>query len=497
METLNNNTNKGIWANIMIEETANFTFYKINLKCPTDSFFKLNVFEYDKLLKKNEGFLKKKFMSATSMLVKVENGSKAENQLKDMNRFCIRGVEAEVEIKEVSSLNSSQGTIFGPELNATKSADIIAVNDQIKGIERITKWDSLLMKRVNTDRYKVTFNTRTIPEKITIGFLKFGVRQYYPRPKGCLACLSYNHMLNGCPQKDGFVALCRKCGKDAGLDQEESKKQKKRVLKPHVCQNPPVCPNCPDGQNEHGSTSPECQARMKESEIIKMKIDHNLSYGEARKRVNDHLHNPNQFRGPAQTIREQVEALWRAKETELQLKLDIEDIKTVTENIRKLIEEKKQAILNLEREKEELKRITEEEKEEYNQQDGGSHNEDSFMDIGSVINDVRANNPVIDLTKQQPTMSKQTKAKTTLSPSTSTIPSRKSPKNKQLKYKELEILLDKTKAKELTQANLVQIMTSLTPQERQRIKNLRETSKRQQKTLFFMADDDFLYSQWK
>lgn len=483
-------TSGQMWSDMMMEETGDFKFYRINLKGSTDSFYKQNVFLYDKIFANSDGFLEKKFMSATSMLVKVTNGSRAESQLKNMNRISISGVEAEVEVKEVASLNSSQGTIFAPELNATSPAEIIAMNEHIREIERMTRWDPVLMKRVNTDRYKITFNARNIPEKVNLGFLRFSVRQYYPLPRGCLACLKYDHMFRSCPQKD-VAALCRKCGINAGLDQVESKKQDKRVLKSHKCQEPPKCPNCPDGQNGHGSTSPECQARKKESEIIKLKIDHNLSYGEARKRVND----PS-FRSTGQTftqvmsgtaIREQVEALWSAKERELSISLDIEDIEEVTENIRKLIEKRKQAILTLNRQKEELRQIT----KGYRQPE----DEEYMMDIESVI-EIHANNtqtgcPVVDLT-EQPGMSKQT----TTSSKTKPKPPKKN-QNKPLKYKELEILKDPTKTKEVTQANMVTIYASLTPLERQKIKNLREISRREQKTLVFLADDEFLYSQWK
>lgn len=112
------------------------------------------------------------------------------------------------------------------------------------------------------------------------------MRTYYDAPRGCLACLSYAHLFRNCPKKE-TVALCRKCGLNAGLNEEESKQLEKRVLRDHVCQVPPECPNCPIGRNAHRPTETICPARQREVEVIRIKTDHCLSYREARARVSD------------------------------------------------------------------------------------------------------------------------------------------------------------------------------------------------------------------
>lgn len=95
---------------------------------------------YDKWFPRSEGFLEKRFLSATSMLMKVANRSGAAaylNELKTLKKIMIdydEDVEVDVEVNEVASLNSSQGTIFAPELKATSTEKISA------------------MKRVDTDR---------------------------------------------------------------------------------------------------------------------------------------------------------------------------------------------------------------------------------------------------------------------------------------------------------------------------------------------------------
>lgn len=81
------------------------------------------------------------------------------------------------------------------------------------------------------------------------------------------------------------MAVCRKCGVNAGLDKVESERQNKRVMKLHTCSEHPTCPNCPDNPN-HRPTSNECQRRRKEVEIIRIKTDHQLTYAEAKARVN-------------------------------------------------------------------------------------------------------------------------------------------------------------------------------------------------------------------
>lgn len=512
------NNNGQSWSEIMIEETGDFKFHKINLKDKNASFYDQNVFKYDQLLPRSMGFLEKKFMSNTSLMIKVTNGSVAETRIAGWKTMDINGRQVEVEVKEVTGLNSSEGTIYAPELNATSSTEIIQMSDQIRNIERMTRWDPVLLKRVDTDRYKITFNSRKIPEKLNLGFLRFGVRQFYPLPRGCLVCLRYDHMFRNCPQKD-VMSLCRKCGLDVGLDQAESKRLDKRVLRAHTCQVPPRCPNCPQGENEHGSTSPTCQARKKESEIIRMKIDHNLSYGEARKRVND----PS-FRSSGQsfattfastmtvpTPRQPSEEVLRLREQELTLKLDIADIEELTQSIRDLTEKKRLALMTLEREKEKLKRISEGYRQaEEEEMITGAENflEFSYERMNSLTNQPMTEPSAIeiDLEEMDTDMTKNTKGLETLESEThkskmqatsSKSKTNKAPTKKPLKYKELETPRDSSRIKEVTQTEMVAIYAQLTPAERQKVKNIRDTSRKEQKTLYFLQDGEYLYSQWK
>lgn len=53
-------------------------------------------------------------------------------------------------------------------------------------IKRLTRYDSRNSKRIETDRSKITFNSTTIPKKVTISFFKFPVRQFYPLLFGVL-----------------------------------------------------------------------------------------------------------------------------------------------------------------------------------------------------------------------------------------------------------------------------------------------------------------------
>lgn len=473
-----NNTNGQQWSEIMMEETGEFTFYKVNLTDSKGSYYDRSMLMYNRFFPKDDGFLQTKFLSPTSMMMKVANDSLAMSDLKETMKSKKMYLDFDsnmlinVEVSEVASLNSSQGTIFAPELNSTSTQEIIDSNEQIREIERLTRWDQTTMKRVNTDRYKITFKSRTIPERVNIGFLRFGVRQFYPLPRGCLACLRYDHLLKYCPQKEKS-SLCRKCGLDAGLNLEESTKTGKRVQKMHKCQEPPQCPNCPQGQNEHGSASPDCPARKKEAMIIKLKIDQNLTYGEAKRRIND----PS-FRNPGQSFTSTFANVQGPSAEIVDLRNEIER----QEREKKEIMELRKKLAQIIREKEEEKKKYLKELEYLKQMEIDM---EATKSLGH-LSDVSMESEELARTLTNPTTSTSSKPK-----------QKKPPAKKPLKYKELDFPKDPKKTKEVTQAEMVVINATLNPADRQRIKNLRDLSKKEKKTLIFLQDDEFLYSQWK
>lgn len=265
----------------------NIKFYKMSPVNENQPLPHYNKYAVSKLLPtEGQGLVEIKPFSKTSFLLKLRVNSQAEQHITGMKVLPIGATLVPVTVSELEEMNTSKGTIYAPDLSGTPLEEVIQESPQITHIEQLTKWNATKQVRETIPAYKITFNSRRIPETVNIGYSRYYTRQYYDAPRGCLACLSYEHLFRSCPVKEK-IALCRKCGLNAGLDQEESQRQNKRILRKHDCQDPPICPLCPAGENEHRPTAAICPFRRKEVEIIRLKTDQQLSYSQAKARVTD------------------------------------------------------------------------------------------------------------------------------------------------------------------------------------------------------------------
>lgn len=213
-------------------------------------------------------------------MLKVRVASKAEQSLLLLKTLVSKRRQMEVTVTEVVKLNQSEGVIVAPDLEGNDLELIKEECEEICDITRMTKFVVERNRREYTHTYKVLFPSRKVPETLTIGYRRFKVRCFLPAPRSCFACLSYNHILKDCPVKDK-VTLCRHCGLNAGSTVQDGK----RVLNSHTCQRQPKCPNCRPPDNEHSPMSTLCPARTVEKEVVKVKVENDVSYREARSRV--------------------------------------------------------------------------------------------------------------------------------------------------------------------------------------------------------------------
>lgn len=233
-----------------------------------------------------DGYISYTRAANKAYLIKVRPDSTAETQLKTTTSVKTKRRTLDVIVTEAEALNTSTGKIIAPNLDNTDIEALLADTPAVKKIERFTRFNAERQARENTHVYKLTFNSRTLPATVYLADIRYQVDQYYPLARGCLICYSYDHLMRNCPDK-GKKALCRTCGVDAGLDEEETKRLNKFTLRQHTCQEPKRCPNCPISNNEHSPVARDCPARQRENQIIRLKIDHNLSYHEAKRRYND------------------------------------------------------------------------------------------------------------------------------------------------------------------------------------------------------------------
>ncbi|XP_055604295.1 uncharacterized protein LOC129752546 [Uranotaenia lowii] len=129
-------------------------------------------------------------------------------------------------------------------------------------VRRITRMEN--SKRVNTPTVVLTISGTVIPREVRVGIINCRTRMFYPSPLVCYRCCSYGHTKDKCNNEPA----CRNCSKTHEHEEEEQ------------CKEDPFCKNC---SGNHSPTSRKCPLFQKEEEIIKIKVDSGITFGEARK----------------------------------------------------------------------------------------------------------------------------------------------------------------------------------------------------------------------
>ena len=217
-----------------------------------------NIFAITKGVIGNAGEYKSmKQLKSGSYLVEMTQKIHSELLLKTTN---IAGVP--VKVSPHRSLNSSRCVIHCRELN---NMDVEEIKNELES-QGITKVERMKRRKdgqlVPADSYILTCNTPTIPNEIKIGYLKRNTHIYIPNPQRCFKCQRYGHSKNNCRKEQ----RCAKCGQDH---------------EDHECDNEHQCVNC---GGDHPAYYKSCPHWKKEKDILKIKFEQNISFGEARQR---------------------------------------------------------------------------------------------------------------------------------------------------------------------------------------------------------------------
>ncbi|XP_071086596.1 uncharacterized protein [Haliotis cracherodii] len=116
-----------------------------------------------------------------------------------------------------------------------------------------------------TNTYLFTFARTSFPQSIKAGYCSIGVEVYIPSPLRCCNCQAFGHGSKYCHAS----AVCYCCG-----DEHESTDCRKDVK----------CSNC--GGN-HMASSDSCPVWKRESQIMRIKTELNVSYHKAKKRIEE------------------------------------------------------------------------------------------------------------------------------------------------------------------------------------------------------------------
>ena len=174
--------------------------------CDDDvSFRKMNVFWPRKQIAAITGSMDLAIEApANGSLIVKTNSRKETKPLLKTTTFC--GKKVTVSLHQ--SRNSSKGTIFAPELRHMSEDEILSElrGDGVTHIRRLTTFRD--GQRRDTSLLVLTFDTTTLPEKITIGWVRKDVRVFIPNPLRCFKCQRFGHGSSTCRQS----ARCQKCG---------------------------------------------------------------------------------------------------------------------------------------------------------------------------------------------------------------------------------------------------------------------------------------------
>ena len=170
-----------------------------------------------------------------------------------------------VSITPHKTMNFNKGVIRCSSISRMTNETIIAeVHDQgVIDSRRISiKRDG---QTIETNTYVLTFNRLQLPKIINVGYQIVRVEKYVPLPLQCSHCLLYGHAATKCRHQ---APRCARCGENHKLNECQQESMK--------------CFHC---SGNHLSFSKSCPRWKTEQEIVTLKHTLNLSFPEARKRI--------------------------------------------------------------------------------------------------------------------------------------------------------------------------------------------------------------------
>ncbi|XP_055928789.1 uncharacterized protein LOC129981395 [Argiope bruennichi] len=169
-----------------------------------------------------------------------------------------------VSVNSHTSLNFSKGVITCGELF---NVSLEEISHELKP-QGVTQVRQITIRRegqiLPTKHYILTFHSPNIPEYIYAGHIKLPVRPYIPNPLRCYQCQRYGHSKVNCRG----TLTCARCA-EKGPDSQ-------------LCTAKEKCVNC---GGDHPSYARSCPRWNLEKQVTSLKIKENLSYPEARRRV--------------------------------------------------------------------------------------------------------------------------------------------------------------------------------------------------------------------
>lgn len=161
--------------------------------------------------------------------------------------------------------------VLHPKLNISRcvisSVDLLEKGeDELEkqlGNQGVIKAKRIMRNKENTAAIVLTFNRAVYPKDVKVGVLRVQTRPYYPNPMLCFNCFEYGHPSRICQNP-------KRCFNCSQTHEERD------------CEAAAFCRNC---EKDHRPSNRQCPIYKLENDIIRTKIDFNITFAEARKRV--------------------------------------------------------------------------------------------------------------------------------------------------------------------------------------------------------------------
>ena len=175
-------------------------------------------------------------------------------------------------------LNSKRGTILIPprEFKSTENLEAkilrsLKIQDlpvsKVRVFEKSTRRNKQLLCAC------ITFDSRSLPSEVRLGFEYLKVREDIPRPRQCRKCWKFGHPAEHCRG----TSCCPICGAE-NHTLESCPQSGNHSYKGH-------CPNC--NTKGHTAFSKECVHYKKELEVLTVMYNHGIPKDRARRIVNE------------------------------------------------------------------------------------------------------------------------------------------------------------------------------------------------------------------
>lgn len=176
-----------------------------------------------------------------------------------------------ITVKDHPTLNTVRGTVFSYDLLELDEEYLLEnlKEQNISKVERVKKFNAS-RELVPTPLLILTFESKVVPISIKAGFLSLRTRKHYPMPLKCKTCHIFGHTAKRCRGQ----RLCVSCG-------ELSHSGECIAVK---------CNNCtkhyPLFSNQHRANDRSCLKYLEEKEIVRIMVDENKMYNDARTKFN-------------------------------------------------------------------------------------------------------------------------------------------------------------------------------------------------------------------